>query len=99
MGDQRGPFARRAGLLGLGELERRRLPRARDGDLDDESRTRSASGAGPALGAIGNVFGIWVALAAGAAVLVPALGLYGRAIRHHGREPELEQAAPAPVSV
>jgi DHA3 family tetracycline resistance protein-like MFS transporter len=56
-------------------------------------------GGGPALGALGNAFGIRAALAAGAAVLVPALGLYGRAIRHHGREPELEQPAPAPASV
>ena len=56
-------------------------------------------GGGPALGAIGNVFGIRAALAAGAIVLVPALGLYGRAIRHHGREPELDHPSPAPVSV
>jgi DHA3 family tetracycline resistance protein-like MFS transporter len=56
-------------------------------------------GGGPALGAIGNVFGIRAALAAGAIALVPALGLYGRAIRHHGREPELDHPSPAPVSV
>jgi MFS transporter, DHA3 family, tetracycline resistance protein len=45
---------------------------------------------GPALGAVGNVFGIRAALAAGAACLVPALALYGRAIRHQGAEPALE---------
>ena len=28
---------------------------------------------------------------AGALVLAPALGLYGRAIAHQGREPELEE--------
>jgi len=49
-------------------------------------------GGGPALGAIGNVFGIRAALAAGAAALTPALALYARAIRHHGREPELAGA-------
>jgi hypothetical protein len=45
---------------------------------------------GPGLGAIGNVLGIRAALVAGAAVLAPALGLYTRALRHGGREPELE---------
>jgi DHA3 family tetracycline resistance protein-like MFS transporter len=51
-------------------------------------------GGGPALGAVGNAFGIRAALAAGAAALAPALVLYGRALRHQGREPEL-QAEPA----
>jgi MFS transporter, DHA3 family, tetracycline resistance protein len=46
---------------------------------------------GPALGAIGNVWGVRAALTAGALVLVPALALFGRAIRHGGREPELEE--------
>jgi MFS transporter, DHA3 family, tetracycline resistance protein len=50
---------------------------------------------GPALGAVGNIFGIRAALAAGAACLVPALALYGRAIRHQGAEPALE-TLPAP---
>ena len=49
---------------------------------------------GPALGAIGNAWGIRAALTAGALVLLPALGFYGRALRHDGREPELE-AVPA----
>jgi len=48
-------------------------------------------GGGPVLGAVGNLFGIRAALYAGAAVLLPALALYGRAIRHGGREPELEE--------
>jgi DHA3 family tetracycline resistance protein-like MFS transporter len=51
---------------------------------------------GPALGAIGNAWGIRTALTAGALVLLPALGFYGRALRHDGREPELE-AVPAPT--
>lgn len=53
---------------------------------------------GPALGAIGNAWGIRSALSAGALVLLPALGLYGRAIRHEGREPELD-ALPQPAEV
>ena len=48
-------------------------------------------GGGPVLGGIGNLFGIRAALVAGAAVLAPAIGLYARAIRHGGREPELER--------
>jgi len=51
---------------------------------------------GPALGAVGSVFGIRAALVAGAACLLPALALYRRAIHHHGREPVLEQL-PEPV--
>jgi DHA3 family tetracycline resistance protein-like MFS transporter len=54
-------------------------------------------GGGPALGIVGNAFGIRVALAASAAVLTPALALYARAVRHHGREPELGDVLPAPV--
>ena len=45
---------------------------------------------GPVLGAIGNVWGIRAALATGALVLTPALGLYARALRHGGHEPELD---------
>jgi MFS transporter, DHA3 family, tetracycline resistance protein len=48
---------------------------------------------GPGLGGIGNAFGIRAALVAGALVLAPALALYGRALRHGGREPELETLA------
>ena len=46
---------------------------------------------GPVLGAIGNVWGIGTALATGACAIAPALGLYGRAIAHEGREPELDE--------
>ena len=38
-------------------------------------------GGGPALGIVGNVFGIRAALGAGAALLAPALALYGLALR------------------
>ena len=50
-------------------------------------------GGGPVLGGIGNVFGVRAALVGSAVALVPALALYGRAVRHHGREPELVQSA------
>jgi DHA3 family tetracycline resistance protein-like MFS transporter len=52
------------------------------------------SSGGPGLGAIGNVFGIRAALAAGAFALLPGLVLFGRAIRHHGREEALERPVP-----
>jgi MFS transporter, DHA3 family, tetracycline resistance protein len=56
------------------------------------------AGGGPVLGAIGNVWGIRAALATGALAIAPALGLLGRAIAHHGREPELEEL-PLPAAV
>jgi len=45
---------------------------------------------GPVLGVIGNVWGLRAALATGALVLTPALGLYARALKHGGHEPELD---------
>ena len=47
------------------------------------------TGGGPVLGVVGNVWGIRVAITAGALILAPALALYGRALRHDGSEPEL----------
>jgi MFS transporter, DHA3 family, tetracycline resistance protein len=55
------------------------------------------AGGGPVLGAIGNAWGIRTALAAGALAIAPALALYGRAIAHQGREPELEELPAAAV--
>jgi MFS transporter, DHA3 family, tetracycline resistance protein len=55
------------------------------------------AGGGPVLGLIGNVWGIRTALAVGALAIGPALGLYARAIRRGGREPELEEL-PAPAA-
>ena len=49
------------------------------------------AGGGPVLGVLGNVWGIRTALTAGALSIGPALGFYGRAIAHEGREPELEE--------
>ena len=52
---------------------------------------------GPVLGVVGNLFGTGVAIAGGALLLTPALALFGRAMRHGGHEPELEELpAPAP---
>ena len=45
---------------------------------------------GPVLGLVGNRWGTGPALGLGALLLTPALALYARAIRHRGREPELE---------
>jgi DHA3 family tetracycline resistance protein-like MFS transporter len=50
---------------------------------------------GPVLGAVGNAFGIPAALATGALTVLPAVALYGRALRHGGVEPELDEL-PAP---
>jgi DHA3 family tetracycline resistance protein-like MFS transporter len=52
---------------------------------------------GPVIGVIGNAFGIRAALVTGAFLLSPAVSLYARALRHGGREPELEGVAEAPA--
>jgi DHA3 family tetracycline resistance protein-like MFS transporter len=56
------------------------------------------AGGGPVLGVLGNVWGIRAALAAGAVAIAPALGFYGRAIAHQGREPELGEL-PLPAAI
>jgi MFS transporter, DHA3 family, tetracycline resistance protein len=66
--------------------------------LTGQANAVGQAGGGPVLGAIGNVWGIRAALAVGAAAIAPALGLYARAIAHHGREPELEEL-PAAAAV
>ena len=47
-------------------------------------------GGGPALGVVGNVFGIRAALAAGAAALAPALALYGLALGRSDEAPRVD---------
>jgi MFS family permease len=59
--------------------------------ISGQANAVGQAGGGPVLGAIGNVWGIRVALAAGALVIAPALALYGRAIAHQGREPKLQE--------
>lgn len=63
--------------------------------ISGQANAIGQAGGGPVLGAIGNVWGIRAALSAGALVIAPALALYGRAIAHHGREPGLDELAPA----
>jgi MFS transporter, DHA3 family, tetracycline resistance protein len=65
--------------------------------ISGQANAIGQAGGGPVLGAIGNVWGIRAALTAGAVVIAPALGLYARAMRHGGKEPELEEL-PATVS-
>ena len=51
---------------------------------------------GPAIGVVGTLSGMRAALVASGLLLTPAIALYTRALRHGGREPELEEAeAPA----
>ena len=51
---------------------------------------------GPAIGVIGTVGSLRAALVATGLLLTPAIPLFLRALRHGGREPELEEAeAPA----
>ena len=61
--------------------------------ISGQANAIGQAGGGPVLGVIGNVWGIRAALTAGALVIAPALWLYGRAIAHQGREPELEELA------
>jgi DHA3 family tetracycline resistance protein-like MFS transporter len=65
--------------------------------LTGQGNAIGQAGGGPVLGAIGNAWGIRIALAAGAAAIAPALALYARAIAHNGREPELEELPAAAV--
>jgi DHA3 family tetracycline resistance protein-like MFS transporter len=46
---------------------------------------------GPGVGAIGNALSIPAALVTSGLLLTPAIFLYGRAVRHHGKEPEFEE--------
>lgn len=51
---------------------------------------------GPMIGAVGALASLRAALLASGFLLAPAIALYARALRHGGKEPELEQL-PAPV--
>lgn len=52
---------------------------------------------GPVLGGIGNVWGLRAALAVGAVAILPAIGLYGRAMGRRGADPELPAELPSAV--
>jgi MFS transporter, DHA3 family, tetracycline resistance protein len=47
---------------------------------------------GPAIGVVGTLASLRAALVASGLLLAPAVVLYLRALRHGGREPELEKA-------
>jgi MFS transporter, DHA3 family, tetracycline resistance protein len=64
--------------------------RATVNSITDQADAVGQAAGGPVLGVVGNAFGTGAALAGGALLLTPALALYGRAIRHGGREPELK---------
>ena len=66
--------------------------------LTGQANAVGQAGGGPVLGVLGNVWGIRTALTAGALSIAPALGFYGRAIAHEGREPELAEL-PLPAVV
>jgi DHA3 family tetracycline resistance protein-like MFS transporter len=59
--------------------------------ITGQSNAVGEAAGGPILGVIGNTWGIRYALTAGALAIAPALGFFGRAIAHHGRERELEE--------
>jgi MFS transporter, DHA3 family, tetracycline resistance protein len=61
--------------------------------ISGQSDAIGQAAGGPVLGVIGNVWGIRAALSAGALAILPALGLYGRALAHDGAEPELKELA------
>jgi MFS family permease len=65
--------------------------RATVNSITGQSDAIGQAAGGPVLGLVGNAFGTGAALAGGALLLTPALALYTRAIRHGGREPELEE--------
>jgi MFS transporter, DHA3 family, tetracycline resistance protein len=59
--------------------------------LTGQANAVGEAAGGPILGVLGNVWGIRAALTGGALAIAPALGFFGRAIAHHGREPELQE--------
>jgi MFS transporter, DHA3 family, tetracycline resistance protein len=70
--------------------------RATVNSLVGQSDAVGEIGGGPAIGVVGTLSGMRAALVATGLLLTPALALYARALRHGGREPELEEAeAPA----
>ena len=99
LGGARRSLARGARVFDLAQRERRGLARACHGALDDE-RLRLGGRVGRRPGARASSATCSASAPrspASAIVLTPALALYGRAIRHHGREPELGAVLPAPV--
>jgi DHA3 family tetracycline resistance protein-like MFS transporter len=65
--------------------------RATVNSIANQSDAIGQTGGGPVVGAIGKVISLPAALIASALFLTPVLALYGRAVRHHGTEPEFEE--------
>jgi hypothetical protein len=70
--------------------------RATVNSIANQADATGETAGGPLVGAIGKAVSLPAALVASALFYVPLLGLYGRAARHHGREPELVEL-PQPV--
>ena len=83
--DEHDPRARRPALLELAQPVDHRLERPRDVfSITGQADAIGQWTGGPAIGAIGNVFGIRAALVPGASLLSPAVALYARAVRRDG---------------
>lgn len=65
--------------------------RATVNSIANQADAIGQTGGGPVVGAIGKAISLPAALIASALFLTPVLALYGRAVRRHGREPELDQ--------
>jgi MFS transporter, DHA3 family, tetracycline resistance protein len=62
--------------------------------MSSQAGALGEASAGPAIGAIGNIFGVRQALTAAALILSPTLLLYGRAIKRGGVDSGLKDATP-----
>jgi hypothetical protein len=58
--------------------------------MGSQANALGQTAGGPVIGAVGTLAGIRAALALAGLILSPALALYGRALRHGGVEPALE---------
>jgi DHA3 family tetracycline resistance protein-like MFS transporter len=65
--------------------------RATVNSIANQGNAIGQTAGGPVVGAVGKVISLPAALVTSALFLTPALALFGRAVRHHGREPELEE--------
>jgi DHA3 family tetracycline resistance protein-like MFS transporter len=65
--------------------------RATVNSIANQADAIGQTGGGPIVGVIGRALSLPAALVTSALFLTPTLALYGRAIRYHGTEPELEE--------
>jgi hypothetical protein len=64
--------------------------------MTNQAGALGEAGGGPVVGTIGTLVSIRAALVFAGLALTPAIALFARALRHGGKEPELEQL-PEPV--